>query len=232
MVKVKETTIEERQIILDLRKDGKSFRFIAKLVHKPLSTIHYIVKKFNEDNIVANRPRTGRPSKLSERDERFIVRKIKKNPFESSSNIASELNESYGQNVTARTVRNKIRKSGFRSRVARKKPFINKRNQKKRIEFAKTYRSMPNSFWNKVIFSDESKFNIFGSDGKKKVWRKPGASLEKKNLKPTLKFGGGSVLVWGCMSAKGVGNLVFIDGIMDKNVYLNIIQNNLAQSAR
>ena len=180
MVKVKETTIEERHIILDLRKDGKSFRCIAKLVYKPLSTIHYIVKKFNEDNIVANRPRTGRPSKLSERDERFIVRKIKKNPFESSSSIASELNESYGQNVTARTVRNKIRKSGFRSRVARKKPFINKRNQKKRIEFAKTYRSMPNSFWNKVIFSDESKFNIFGSDGKKKVWRKPGASLEKK----------------------------------------------------
>ena len=58
------------------------------------------------------------------------------------------------------------------------------------------------------------------------------ALVWKKNLKPTLKFGGGSVLVWGCMSAKGVGNLVFIDGIMDKNVYLNIIQNNLAQSAR
>ncbi|GFX57020.1 transposable element Tc1 transposase [Trichonephila clavipes] len=31
-----------------------------------------------------------------------------------------------------------------------------------------------------------------------------------------VKYGGGSILVWGCMSAGGVRELVFIDGIMDK----------------
>ena len=38
-------------------------------------------------------------------------------------------------------------------------------------------------------------------------------------------------MVWGCVSSKGVGKLVFIDGIMDKNVYLNILKQNLRQSA-
>ena len=47
----------------------------------------------------------------------------------------------------------------------------------------------------------------------------------------TVKHGDCSVLVWGCMASGGVGNLVFIDGIMDKNVYLNILKENLKSSA-
>ena len=38
-------------------------------------------------------------------------------------------------------------------------------------------------------------------------------------------------MVWGCMSAAGTGNLVFIDTVMDQNVYLNILKENLKQSA-
>ncbi len=36
---------------------------------------------------------------------------------------------------------------------------------------------------------------------------------------PTVKHGGGSVLMWGCMSAAGVGELHFIDGIMNSQTY-------------
>ncbi|GFW22371.1 transposable element Tcb1 transposase [Trichonephila clavipes] len=45
------------------------------------------------------------------------------------------------------------------------------------------------NFWKKVIFSDESKFNIFGSDGRRTVWRKPNTVLDPKNLHPTVKHG-------------------------------------------
>ena len=38
-------------------------------------------------------------------------------------------------------------------------------------------------------------------------------------------------MVWGCMSAKGPGNLYFIEGIMDQNMYLDILKQNLKQSA-
>lgn len=39
-------------------------------------------------------------------------------------------------------------------------------------------------------------------------------------------------MVWGCMAASGVGNLHFIDGIMNKHVYLNILKTNLKESVK
>ncbi|CAK9801849.1 Transposable element Tc1 transposase [Anthophora quadrimaculata] len=87
------------------------------------------------------------------------------------------------------------------------------------------------SFWEKSIFVDESKYNVFGSDGKEKIWRKPGTALNKENLQPSITGGGESVIVWGCMNIRGTGNLQIIEGIMDKFVYLNILQNNLKLSA-
>ncbi|GFU06486.1 transposable element Tcb1 transposase [Trichonephila clavipes] len=78
--------------------------------------------------------------------------------------------------------------------VARKKPFISLQNQKKRLEFTKTHQLKTDNFWKKVIFSDESKFNFFGSDGCRIVWRKPNTVLDPKNLRNTVKHGGGSVM--------------------------------------
>lgn len=56
------------------------------------------------------------------------------------------------------------------------------------------------------------------------MWRKVNKELEKKNLRPTVRFDGGRVMVWGCMAASGVGDLVFIDSIIDKNVYCDILK--------
>ncbi len=55
-----------------------------------------------------------------------------------------------------------------------------------------------------VLWSDETKINLFGSDGVKRVWRQPGEEYKDKCVLPTVKHGGGSVMVWGCMSAAGM----------------------------
>ncbi|GBL59833.1 hypothetical protein AVEN_47754-1 [Araneus ventricosus] len=63
------------------------------------------------------------------------------------------------------------------------------------------------------------------------VWRKPSSELEMKNMTSSVKHGGGSQVVWGCRNAVGVGNLHFIDGMMDKYMYLGILKQNLKQIA-
>ena len=51
-----------------------------------------------------------------------------------------------------------------------------------------------------------------------------------KCLVPTIKHGGGSVMVWGCFSSAGVGDLVKIEGIMKKEQYKTILENNAIPS--
>ena len=65
----------------------------------------------------------------------------------------------------------------------------------------------------------------------KRVFHKVGEALKAKNSRPTLKHGGGSIMIWGCMSSKGVGKIVIIKGIMDKLYYKSILTKNLRPSA-
>ena len=50
-------------------------------------------------------------------------------------------------------------------------------------------------FWKHVLWSDESKYDLFGSDGKVMIWRTPKEEYDKKCIVPTVKHGGGSVKV-------------------------------------
>ena len=49
---------------------------------------------------------------------------------------------------------------------------------------------------------------------------------------PTVKHDGGSVLIWGCMSAQGVGHLHFNEGIVNAGMYCDILQKKMLSSLR
>ena len=80
------------------------------------------------------------------------------------------------------------------------------------------------------IFIQLFRYNIFGSDWCN-VWRIPREDLQKKNLCPAVKHGDGSMMVWGCMAVSGVGSLHFIEGVVNKHVYINTVWRCLIASA-
>ena len=52
--------------------------------------------------------------------------------------------------------------------------------------------------WRTVNFSDESESNLLGSDGRRwYVRRGAGETMSPKCIERSVKFGGGSVVVWG-----------------------------------
>ena len=78
---------------------------------------------------------------------------------------------------------------------------------------------------NKILWSDETKIELFGLIAKHPVWRKPGTI-------PTMKHGVGSIMLWGCFSAAWTGRLVRIEGKMNGAKYRMILDDNLLQSAQ
>ena len=99
--------------------------------------------------------------------------------------------------VCTNTVRRALRRNGLMARVKRKKPLLSKKHREKRLKFAKEFKDWTVSDWSKVVWSDESKFQIFGSDGRQYCWKREGEPLKDAHIKPTVKFGDGSVFVWG-----------------------------------
>lgn len=195
--KRKEISVSERKIILKLWEEGKSFREIGKTVGRQHSSVQRVVNNFKSTGILTSKPRSGRPSKLTLRERRNIVASVKANPRISASQIAKDLQFKFRKQICADTVRKILKKAGYHGRFARRKPFISVINRQKRIKYANDHINKPIQFWENVLFSDESKYCIFGIKGRKIVWRKTGTALNKANLVPTVKHGGGGVMVSG-----------------------------------
>ena len=81
--------------------------------------------------------------------------------------------------------------------------------------------------WKSVIFSDESKFDLFGSDDCCWCWRKPGEEFDERYVRKEVKHCGGNVMVWGCATGMGMGRIVKINGNMDGPLYTKILKDDI-----
>lgn len=218
------TPLPIRELILQHHSNGESVRTISAVLNVPKSTVNYIIKKFKSGEPIGDKPRSGRPRKTNVHHDKIIIRKSKLDPMLTAVDISLQMKEEYNLNINRISVSRRLRKAGLYARIAAKKPLISNRNRKNRLEFAKKYSSWSVEQWKKVIFSDESKFCLFGSDGRRYTRRPVRSRFDSKYIKPTLKHGGGSVMVWSAFHFNGTCELVKIEGIMKKENYKNILE--------
>ncbi len=108
-----------------------------------------------------------------------------------------------GESCRKSTITAALHQSGLYGRVTRRKPLLSARHMKARMEFAKKHLKDSKMVTNKILWSDETKIELFGLNSKRYVWRKPGIAHHLSNTVPTVKHGGGSIMLWGCFSAAG-----------------------------
>ena len=82
-----------------------------------------------------------------------------------------------------------------------------------------------------VHFSNESKFNLFGCDRRRFIRRSPKERYSPQCTK-SVKFGGGSVMVFGMITVTCIGPLVRLHGKINSTVYKEILKKYVVPNLR
>lgn len=172
----------------------------------------------------------GRHSKLSKKVADTIFKENYKNSTLSTRKMSVLVMKKCGIKVSHSSIKNHLNSTiFFFSFKKREKPELQPRHVQARFEANKRWIAMAIEMVKTLIFSDESKFCRLNMDNNKQVWRKPGTGLEPKHLFKTRKFGGGSVMVWGCFGY--LGKLEFIESTMKAEDYVDILSRKPMTSA-
>ncbi len=221
-----------RKKIISLHKKGEGYKKISKALVISQNTVAKVVQTFKKDGTAAtiSQRHPGRSRKLTPRQERLLMRRVEENRHASSLQLSKEVESQTGVTISRDTIRRTLQRNGMHGCRPQKKPLLKPRHKKARLEFARAHADKDEDYWDSILWSDETKINVFRTDGFKTVWRRKGEEYKEKCMVPKVKRGGGSVLIWGCMSAAGVGELHFIDGIMNSQMYCSILKEKMLPS--
>lgn len=154
---------ELREIIKKLREEGKSYQKIADQLG---------CSKKKVENAVKYEPKPekrGKKPKISEKMERTLLRHVRKDPFVTSTALKRE----YNLDVDTSTIRKLLIKNNLKAKSPRKVPLLLKIHVQNRLSFAKEHVNWPITKWRNILWSDESKVNLFNSDRTNLPVRRP-----------------------------------------------------------
>ena len=150
----------------------------------------------------------GRPTKLSPTNIHHAVHLITTKKAVNAVQVIKSLKTITNQSLSPTTVWRHLKKAGMKAVVKRKCPLLSAKHRKAHLDYAHAHKDWTVEDWKRVVWSDDIKINHLGSDGCKWVWKRPGEGLSDRLVEGTVKFRGGSVMIWGVWLGKELGMLL------------------------
>jgi hypothetical protein len=157
----------------------------------------------------------GHSSKLSPTHILHTIQLISSGKADTAVQVTRHLCDITNKSLSAETVHQHLKEAGMKAVVKMNKPLLTKHHMCERLDWAIAHKHWTVEDWKRIVWSDETNINCLGPDSRKLVWKKAGEGLNLHTVQGTLKFGGGSLMVWGCMMWKGIGYACKIDGRMN-----------------
>ena len=224
----------ERGMIVGMHMTNRSVRDIVRKMGEigiPISktSVQNTITNFKSRGTVSRKVGSGAKPKLSKRDDNALKLLVKRNRKTSLRAICKIFQSSEGKKVSHVTIRNHLRNFGIKSYRCKRVPLLSVANKRKRLAWVKSNNMKD---WNKIIYSDECRFSLV-SDRPEFCLRQKGEHLIPQCTTKTVKMSAG-IMVWGCLSKHGVGQLHRIpQGLhINANEYINILQSALIPSIK
>ena len=172
------------------------------------NTIIRLHRRFQQTGEVADRRRPGRPRVTNPLTDRFITLTHLRRRIQTATSSARQYS------ISKQTVLRRLRQA--RQPIRPKRPYVGQaltaRHRAARLQWAQRYFRWGQQQCARVLFSDESRFNLSHHDGRIRVFRKRGERFADKCLIERDRFGGGSVMVWGGIMGRRKTNLIVVQG--------------------
>lgn len=207
-----DTTAEEAAQVVALLEAGHSQRQVARELNISQSAVSRVYRRFQETGAFTRRQQTNRRRCTSERDDRFIVSFSLRNRHLTGVDVQQELRRVRGVTVSVWTVRRRLKKANLTPKRPARGPKLTPVHRQVRLQFARDHLNWTVEQWSSILFTDESKMCLHGSDRRGRVYRRPGERFAQCCFSETVSYGGGSVMMWAGISIEGKTNLVFVPG--------------------
>jgi transposase len=224
-VKSMDTPVNIRELIVLKYEEGHTQKRISQDLHVPTSTVYDIVKHYRMSGETGNqRYHCGSERLLSTRDDRVLRRACDGNPHATARQLQAAVGGKVSE-VSISTVKRSLLLSGRPAYRPLKSPALSPSQMAVRLEWCLTHQFWTVNDWKKVIFSDESAFDVCPPRSQY-VRRSPVGRISASHIaqhRPFLP----RVMVWACFCYSGTGPIVPVIGTMRQGNYLTTLQDYL-----
>lgn len=191
-----------KEAIVAAKISGKSVREVSKNFAVSVGTVSRLCAVAASEGSIERRAKSGRPKITTKRQEQAIIRNNKKHPNMTATDAAHYARSVFGVEISNRTARRILNRHGLLARVPARKPFMKDSHRKERLRFARAYKHWTSADWAKVIWSDEAPFRLHNPKRGRFIRRPIKQKFNILYTRPTVKFGGGLINVWGKLVLK------------------------------
>ena len=202
-------TQAERNRAIDMVDMGASQRQIARTFNCSQAAMSNLLSHYQQTGQAQLRPRSGR----SESQRQLKTATSRQSTCGTDSDGDVNGGHSTGTaTISRRTVLRRLRRAGIRAFRAFRGMALTLLHRQRRLQWARTVCRWQRRDWERVLFTGESRFNMFRNNGRVHVYRRRRERLAPNCIQDVHPFGGGGVMVWGGICGQRTTRIIIIRG--------------------
>ncbi|KFM59374.1 Transposable element Tcb1 transposase, partial [Stegodyphus mimosarum] len=139
---------------------------------------------------------SGRPRGTTPADDRYIALQGRRNRRQTAGEIARHTTHSTGRPISRFIVVRRLNVGGLFARLPVRCVPLTPTHRRRRSLWCREHRNRRDNEWERVLFTDESRFSLSSDSHRILIWRKRRSRSHPSNITERDRYGGGGVLVW------------------------------------